>query len=187
MHRNGKLLNLGPSRGWARLRPPNADYWSDYSALKQTGEAENQVSNLNRLSEANFRWMATTLWFYKFGFRLGNFMEYLAQAFTANSICEIPCWSTRRVRSLNAVHKLSNNERNIRARQEVRALFWTWGCLWESQTLPLCYVATPILGLRAGVEAQLWTTRIMIHSSMVRILPQWQSFFLYLFFHYCVT
>ena len=150
-------------RGWARLRPPNADYWSDYSALKQTGEAENQVSNLNRLSEANFRWMASTPWFYKFGFRLGNFMENLAQAFAANSICKIPCWSTRWVRSLNAVHKLSNNERNIRARDEVRAAFWTRTAGEKLKRYP-CAMPPPRLSMRAGVE------HIMIHSSMVRIL-----------------
>ena len=46
-----------------------------------------------------------------------SFLQYLAHAFTARCICEIPCLSIRWVQFLNTVHELSSNERNITERK----------------------------------------------------------------------
>ena len=53
------------------------------------------------------------------------FLDYLAEAVIANCIGEIPCLSTRWVRSLNTAHKLSNIEKK---KNLSRAGIQTLGC-----------------------------------------------------------
>ena len=59
---------------------------------------------------------------FPFGFE--TFSSCLAQAFTANCICEIPCLSPRWVRSLITIHKLSNNENKNLDKARIQTRGW---------------------------------------------------------------
>ena len=63
----------------------------------------------------------------------GIFFKYLAKC-----ICEINCLAQDGF-DLNAVHKLSIQEKEILAKPG----FKLWAAGWEARILPMCYAATP--------------------------------------------
>ena len=68
----------------------------------------------------------------------GSFLSCLAQAFTTYIICEIPCLSTRWVRSLNIVHGLFSIEKKNLKRNTLESQDLTPGLLGENCEGYLC-------------------------------------------------